>query len=340
MWTYRVAYAVREPAPVRVGYADRAKMAALSDAFALYPPQDWFAPPTDMEPGQRPILTDDGRFLAIVAPFDQCILDGREGSCWTAPPSPTQYAAAHQGVTRLEDGSEIDTANIGGGVNHAPPTASMRQAVDHYANTASQLLRVRYSDVPGVGIVAAGAAWPGISDFDVAKIRASPLSGDWRFRPELNAYDMSGAQFVSNPGFPRMPKVLSRSTFQPLSLAASLSDPHPAIIGSWVCNDQGECHMAPEPSLTLTLSASEAARLHELLTVPAQTAAAPCACSAGHTAAPGVAVAPGPEAAPVTRDEFDTLMARLDALEQAVVADGLADVDGMVAALPELVATG
>ena len=313
----------------------------LSDSFPLFPPADWFDVPPDVRPGQRAALVTEGeeagRFVAIVAPYNQCILaGGKRGECWTAPKSPTNYAAAMQGHTRTAEGADIDTANIGGGVNHAPPTAGLNQAVDHYANTATQLLRVRYHDVPGVGIVAAGAAWPGISDLDIAKIRASALSGDWRWREELRAYDMAGSQLVSTPGFPRMPKVAA--------YAASLSDPHPAILGGWGGPPE-EAHVAPEPTVTLTLTATETARLHELLTGPPAgvtnvfaSVAEPGACACGgHTAAPGDAefeAAVG-DGAPVSRAEFDALVLQVEEVRGQVMAEGLDEVDGMVAAMPQ-----
>jgi hypothetical protein len=94
-------------------------------------------------------------------------------------------------------------------------------AVKHYENTASQLVRVRYGE-DDYGIWAAGALWPEVDERQVAMLRASALSGDWRWRPELRPanYDFAGSQLVNNPGFPHLRKV------------AGLSD-HPDIVGGF-----------------------------------------------------------------------------------------------------------
>jgi len=167
-----------------------------------------------------------GRVFGYVCPKNSCILTAavlgqQTDECFTAPPSPTQYRDAHPGHTETLEGTELRTANIGGGVNHydaGPFTA----AVDHYANTASQLMRVRYGE-DKYGIWAAGAMWPDLSERQVAMIRASALSGDWRWRPEYGAYDMAGSQLVNNPGFPLITQ---------LPMAAALGEP-PPLFGGW-----------------------------------------------------------------------------------------------------------
>ncbi len=174
------------------------------DPFPLDPPAAWFSKPEWLEDGQK--LTaiiagpEAGHVAGFVAPWDQCILDGTN-ECWTAPPSPTGYAAAEQGETLTAEGSIVRTANIGGGVNHARLSADFQGAVDHNSNSASQLMRVVYGE-DDYGIWCAGALWPDVSDRDLAMVRASALSGDWRYRPELGAYDMAGAILVNSPGFP------------------------------------------------------------------------------------------------------------------------------------------
>lgn len=307
----------------------------------LYPPADWFSKPASLQPGQKITVVTDGpeagRVFGYVAPKAQCILSGREKQeCWQVPDSPTNYAAAMQGETLTAEGELVRTANIGGEVDHAPITwRSFQKVRDHYANTASQVMRVTYgSDEHGVW--AAGALWPEITHRQAAKVRASALSGDWRWREEFGAYDMAGSQMVSTPGLPLIPTIHAR--------AASLGDPHPPLIGGWGGLPTEE-PMAPEPQVTLTLTATETARLHALLsggapmTVNNAFTAAPGACACGgHQAAPGdLASMPGEEvdpAGPVTRAEFDALALTVQELQGEIMANALGEVDAMVAALP------
>jgi hypothetical protein len=182
--------------------------------FPLYPPGAWFDTMPDwFQPGDKLAFQTDGadagRVAATVAPRDQCILDGTS-DCWTVPYSPTNYTAAQQGDTMTAEGSLIHTANIGGGTNHARMSANFRGAVEHYQNTASQLMRVRYHDLDG-HVIALGALWPDVTELDLAIVRASAVSGDWRYRPELAAIDMTGSCLVNTPGFPLMTRRMARA---------------------------------------------------------------------------------------------------------------------------------
>lgn len=308
----------------------------------LYPPADWFSKPASLQPGQKITVVTDGpdagRVFGYVAPKAQCILSGREKQeCWQVPDSPSNYAAAMQGETLTAEGELVRTANIGGDVDHAPIAwRSFAKVRDHYANTASQIMRVAYgSDEHGVW--AAGALWPEITHRQAAKVRASALSGDWRWREEMGAYDMAGSQMVSTPGLPLIPTIHAR--------AASLGDPHPALIGGWGGQLSTEEPM-DEPTVTLTLTASETARLHALLSgtsplvAPQRAAAGACACGAhAETAAAGDMVPmPGEEGtdggAPVTRAEFDALALTVQELQGEIMANALGDVDARVAAMP------
>jgi hypothetical protein len=281
---------------------------------------------------------DAGRVAGTVANRGTFILAGT-GEQWQSPRSPSSYEETMQGDTMTAEGRMIKTANLSADVNHVGAGASFQQARDVMANTGTQLARVRFIDTP-YGTVALGAAWPGLTDLQVRKMQASALSGDWRWREEYGGYDMAGAIFVNAPGFP----LPDRPVFQPYALVASLGDPHPAVIGSWVCDEQGVCSMSDrEPVLTLTLTASETARLHDFLTRP-QVAAAPCSCQA-HTAA-GLPMGPGDQApvdvaGAVTREEFDALASavgevasRVQDLWDAYMGDQMAAIDAMEAALP------
>lgn len=302
----------------------------------LYPPKDWFQKPAELQRGAKiAVITEGpqaGRVFGYVAPNKQCILSGREKQeCWQVPHSPTNYAAAMQGDTLTAEGELIRTANVGGEVDHAPIAWTRFEKVrDHYANTASQVMRVVYGQ-DDYGVWAAGALWPEITHRQAAVVRASALSGDWRWRQELDGYDMAGSQMVSIPGFPLIPTVAAR--------AASASDPHPAIIGGFGGIPE-EQPMAPEPTVEMDLSrftASELQRLHAILTgasplVPAVTAGAGCACQS-HTAAPEGELPMAPEAGDLA-GRIEALERQVEELIGAQMAKELGEVDAMVAALP------
>lgn len=124
--------------------------------------------------------------------------------CQRAPKgSPTDYAYAHTGITLTEEGDEVATANIGGGAGHAP--------IDHgappqfYDNTSTQLMRVKYGEDEN-GLYFAGALWPDVDDVEVERLRATAISGDWRWfaswRQAGGQYDFAGACLVNIPGYP------------------------------------------------------------------------------------------------------------------------------------------
>ncbi len=170
-------------------------------------------------------IDDDGRVFGYVTHWNRCLLDGSK-ECWQPPSSPSQYALAHCGDTIAEDGSTIKTANIGGGNGHAPGANGARSAVRWYQDTSTQMARVRYGEDEH-GIWFAGALWPDVSEEDIARLRASGLSGDWRWISDEGQYDFIGSCMVNVPGLP-------------LYRAASAGD-HPNIMGSTVVPECTDC---------------------------------------------------------------------------------------------------
>lgn len=163
------------------------------------PPKAWFEKPTDLKPGERRWY-ESGRAAGYVAKWGTCLLTPY-AECFTPPKSPTDYALAHQGSCLTAEGEMIAVANIGGRVNHADIYAPLTAALDHYANIATRTMRVRYGE-DDYGIWYAGALEPDLPPAEVASVRSSAVSGDWRYRPQLRAYDMAGVQLVNTPGFP------------------------------------------------------------------------------------------------------------------------------------------
>lgn len=190
------------------------------------PTDDYFDPPADL-PDDAKITVDfeTGKVYGRVAPRKQCLLS-RPGECWTISDSPTKFRGAMQGDTVLADGRVIRTANIGGAVRHAPDgrggtrAYSFAEAVDWYENTASRLMRVRFgADEHGIWL--AGALLPHVTKRQALDIMQSPVSGDWRWRTELDDYDMTGVVLVNMPGFPLGVKARAASAW---------GDP---LVGTW-----------------------------------------------------------------------------------------------------------
>lgn len=168
----------------------------------INPPAEWFDHPGDIPTDKRITITPEGRVYGYVSLWDTCHA-GMPGCVKPPKGSPSNYGFAHQGETMTANGTLIATANIGGGAGHAP--IDHGAPADFYENTSTQLMRVRYGE-DDKGLWFSGALWPDVTELDVARIRASSISGDWRWmnswRQTAAGYDFAGACFVNIPGFP------------------------------------------------------------------------------------------------------------------------------------------
>lgn len=311
--------------------AAMAEPLAVADTFPLHPPARYFEKPEWLRPGQKlTIVTegqDAGRVAGYVAPWGQCLLGGAMG-CFKAPRSITGYTAAMQGQTMTAEGELLRTANIGGGVNHAPIEAGAfsQRIVDHYANTASQLMRVRYGE-DDYGIYLAGAAWPGITDRDVATIRASAVSGDWRWRQEFQAYEMAGVQLVSVPGFPLLRSVTAGCSAHPI-LIGGMGGAPAEMLQEVTMDSTTHVHTAAcSCQVTDPIAAAEAQFPGIRAAIDAMVETRVAALTAAVTPADGMAPpATSPDQAP-PEAAGDPLVAEMDGR--------LTDVEGAVAELAE-----
>lgn len=173
----------------------------------LHPPAAWFSPPFAGIPTDKRItITASGRVYGYIALWNTCHV-GFNGTCIKPPRgSDSNYEYAHQGETETEEGTFIKTAVIAGGSDHAPLDAESSFVPKYYENTGTQLMRVRYGEDDN-GLWFSGALWPNVDDLQIAHIRASAVSGDWRFhaafrRSSRGNMDFAGACFVNIPGFP------------------------------------------------------------------------------------------------------------------------------------------
>lgn len=175
--------------------------------LALFPRADYFERPDDMVPGQKVTIRLDpddplfGQAFGYIAPKGQCILDFDPNECWMVPPSPTNYAYAHQGQTTLKDGSVLATATISGAGGHAPDEMGWRGVPKFYSDVATQRLRVRYAE-DGFGVYAVGIGVAELTWGQAVTMNASATSGDWRWVDELSAWDFMGTCAVNLPALP------------------------------------------------------------------------------------------------------------------------------------------
>lgn len=178
----------------------------MNPAIPLHPPLEWFTPPTTMPKDSGCIVESDGRIYGYLCHWGSVLMDGSKDR-WTPPKSRSEYSYAHTGDTQLDDGALLKTANLGGDFGHAPVGAgNIADTQDFYANTQTQLARIRYGE-DDHGVWFAGALWPTASEFDIAKLRASARSGhwaaigDWRdIHSGRAGYELVGACLVNVPG--------------------------------------------------------------------------------------------------------------------------------------------
>lgn len=215
----------------------------------LNPPIEWFSPPSDIPTDKRFVIEPDGKVFGYVALWNTCHA-GLSGC--TRPPkgSPTSYEYAHQGETLTAGGEIIRTAVIAGGTGHAPIEQNSLLVPEFYENTGTQLMRVRYGEDDN-GLWFAGALWPDVNDLDVARIRASSVSGDWRWHAAWRhtasgGYDFAGACLVNIPGYP-MPTAgghVGGRAGQMKAIAASLGEGWIVTDGDeWVETESGDNDM-------------------------------------------------------------------------------------------------
>lgn len=148
------------------------------------------------------VVTDEGRVLGHLATWGTCHI-GIGNACVTPPRSSTSYAYFHTGAVDLDDGNSIPVGHITLGAGHADRFAGYQAAVAHYDDTTSCVADVVAGEDEH-GIWLSGQVRPGVTDEQVAVLRAAALSGDWR--PIGSGLELVAALCVNVPGFP-IPRV-------------------------------------------------------------------------------------------------------------------------------------
>lgn len=159
------------------------------------PPADWFEP-FDLGGPTAMTVTPEGRVYGHLAPWTGCHGDFT-GQC-VKPPSDPDAEFFHLGTVLTAEGSEIPVGRLTVGGGHASTNLGLRAALEHYDSTSSCAAVVRaYEDEDGIALF--GALVPDATPAQVAALRRSPLSADWR--KVGGKYRLAGAHAVNTPGF-------------------------------------------------------------------------------------------------------------------------------------------
>jgi hypothetical protein len=195
-----------------------AEVIVAAGAGPSAPPAAWFEDPHFTEGdgrlseildrrGQRAIggkfacpltITDDGRVYGHLAPWGVCHI-GKPG-CVTAPQSKSDYAYFKRGQHVIcADGSKVRVGSLTVNVGHADVRAGSAAAMAHYDNIATIAADVNAGE-DEYGIWIAGAVRPTATPQQIAALRASSISGDWRGLG--GSLELVAALAVPVPGFP------------------------------------------------------------------------------------------------------------------------------------------
>lgn len=169
---------------------------ALVAAGASAHPLAWYGNPGLAEPTPL-VVTEDGRVFGHLALWDTCHV-GLPG-CVTPPRSMTAYAYFTTGSTLTADGETVPVGTLTVGTGHADAKLGYKPAVEHYDHTGTAVAEVSAGE-DEFGIWVAGAVLSEATEEQVAALRRSPLSGDWR-RMGGNL-ELVAALAVNVPGFP------------------------------------------------------------------------------------------------------------------------------------------
>jgi hypothetical protein len=171
---------------------------SLDTGFPVAPPVSWFQNP-DLSARTPLVVTDEGQVYGHLAAWNECHRDVTNRECVLAPHSQMEYAPFHLGSVLTDEGETIKVGKIVQDTRHADVRLGYAAAAIHYDNTGDEVAVVRAGEDEH-GIWVAGAIVPEADTKAVAKLRRSPISGDWR---AVNGHlELTAALAVNVPAFP------------------------------------------------------------------------------------------------------------------------------------------
>lgn len=137
-------------------------------------------------------VDDDGRVTGHAALWGRCHA-GFRNRC-VVPPRGAEYSRFLHG----EAVPGLPTGPLTVGTTHAKLEADAVEAFEHYAHTGRAVADVTVGE-DHLGLWVSGQLRPDVSDRDLADLRGSSLSGDWR--PVNGRYRLTGLLAVNQPGY-------------------------------------------------------------------------------------------------------------------------------------------
>jgi hypothetical protein len=169
----------------------------LASVAPVAPPRAWFEQPVVSGPVPFSV-TKEGQVFGHLALWRKCHI-GIGNACVIAPKSKTDYSYFAMGPVVCDDGSEVRVGVISFGSAHANERYGVMPAREFYDNSSKAGAIVKaYEDK--FGIFVTGSLTAGLSEVDIAEIKRSQLSGDWR--PVEGNLELIAALAVNTPGFP------------------------------------------------------------------------------------------------------------------------------------------
>lgn len=169
----------------------------VASAASVKVPAEWFVNPEFKEKTHLTI-TEEGEVFGHIAAWDTChgaFLD----ECVLPPRSATNYSFFATGQV-LTDKGLVNTGPITVGPSHAGKFKRLRPALAHYENTAVAVADVAVGE-DKFGIWVHGYVRPGATEEQVAVLRASDVSGDWRWNGGSQSMEMIAALTVNVGGY-------------------------------------------------------------------------------------------------------------------------------------------
>lgn len=174
------------------------EFAVNEQGFPVAPPKQWFNNPGLK--GKTPLTVDpQGRVFGHLAAWNECHRDVGARECILAPRSRKEYAPFHLGQVMTAEGDQVKVGKIVMDTRHAGIHMNYAAAAIHYDHTGDEVAVVRAGE-DDYGIWVAGAVVPEATRAKVAKLRRSPLSGDWRAVD--GNLELTAALAVNVPAFP------------------------------------------------------------------------------------------------------------------------------------------
>lgn len=178
-------------AGVATAFADPRFGRSTADDDRLVP-QDPERPGEAVTYGAPLTITAEGEVYGHAALWGRCH-SGFRNAC-VIPPKGGDYSRFLHG----EAAPGIRTGVLTVGTTHASLAASAQMAMDHYSHTGRAVADVTVGE-DHLGLWVSGRLRPGVSDRDLADLRGSSLSGDWR--PANGKYRLCGLLAVNQPGY-------------------------------------------------------------------------------------------------------------------------------------------